>query len=593
MKLLFEGYKYADSSDAYRIAREDHFLDDKGLVSVVGYYYSKQLRDTVIILPKVFLMKMPTRELKAFGRHAPESLFNYPEGLEDDERRSVFEMSTLLYRAINRYKKSVVSSALGENLDIFPASSGPRKEKDEKTYLEIILALYDFYLKNRGLITFITRYNNSGNSNIQWDKTISSGQVFLQGGEPIYLDFVTRERAINLDEEIIVLLLSTLRWLKQEGFFFEVNCPFNYRLIPPSKIKVLLNGGGVKYLNRIRHKYFNDTLVSLWKLLYLFYHKSERIARGTYEEEALVISKFNNVFEDMVDSIITDQALFDENTPFKVFKSMRIQKDGKRVDHLYHDCSLFGQGEIIFVGDSKYYRDDKDIDDKSVDKQYTYAKNVIQVNIDHKIENNRWLDIQGKVLRYRDSATEGYDFTPNFFIRSSIDFGRDLDLKKPGVLLHNSSTFEFEGKKHFGNRLFDRDTLFLLTIDVNFMYVLQYYARGRKNEMLTESFRNTIREAIVGKLRELYDFYLITITDDSFKLLHPSGKASYIMSFFPECRGRMFRPDEESEIIILALEKGNIENLDILASVDRQRCCSFRQDAELTDTCGVIARSGR
>ena len=590
MKLLFEGYPYSVGSEIYNFARKEGLLDGKDQISVVGYFYSERLCDTIIILPKVFLKQMSKGELKAFGRHDPKSVFDYPGGLDDNERASVFEMSTLLYRAISRYKKYVKSTAVEEELDIFPAKADPGK-REEKTYLETILALYDFYQANRGLITFITRYNNSGNSNIQWDKTISSGQVYLQDGVPIYLDFVTREKAINLDEEVIVLLLSTLRWLKHEGYCFEINCPFNYRLLPLSKISALMKGGGVKYLYRIRHKYFNDTLVALWKLLFLFYDKSERIASGRYKEDSLAIRKFNNVFQDMVDSILSDQELFDENSEFRVFKSMKVQKDGKLVDHLYHDRSLFGEGDIIYVGDSKYYREDRDIEEKSISKQYTYAKNVIQVNIDHMIGQGSWLAIRGKELRYRDSATEGYDFTPNFFIRSSIDFNKDLNLKKPADLFHDCRTFDFYGKKHFNNRLFDRDTLYIQTVDINFMFILQYYAKGRRNETLSASFRNMVRKTIVGSLKELYDFYLITIIDPSFQALTPSEKSSYVISFFPDCRGQMFRPDEGSNIVILALEKGHEDNARILAAIDSGCGRYKRQDAKLTELEGVVVKN--
>lgn len=589
MKILFEGYNYQNSPAAFSLAEKDGWLDSKGIISAVGYYYSDPHKDTVIILPKVFLKKQGN-ELLAFGNLSPDKVFNFPDGLTPEQEKMVFEMSTLLFRAICRYKRSVESSAVEGGRKLYQTSTNPGRKKDEKTYLETILALYDFYKENQGFITFVTRYNHSGNSNIQWDKTISSGQALIQEGQPVYMDFVTREKAINLDEEVIVLLLSTLRWLRHEGYLFDISSPFNYNLLPLAKVRSLVNGAGVRYLNRIRHKYYNDTLVAMWQLLYVFYSKCAKIAKGDYKENPLVIRKFNNVFEDMIDSIITDRDLFNDNTGFKEFKSMKIQEDGKLVDHLYHERSLFSKDEIIYVGDSKYYRDDNEVIGKSVGKQYTYARNVIQVNMNHLITHNQWLTICGKELRYRDSVTEGYDFTPNFFIRSSIDFENDFDWKKP-KLLHDQYASEFEGTMHFRNRLFDRDTLYIQTIDVNFMYVLQYYACGRKNEKVSKEFKAVIRRAIVDSLKAKYDFYLVTITDPIYSSLRSEERTSYVLAQLSECHGRMFCPEENKGVFILALEKGCSENSFILSSIDLKAGFAIREDADLTPFGGIVPKT--
>lgn len=589
MKVLFEGFNYPAGSAAFKLAEKDRWLDGKGLVSAVGYYYSEDLRDTVIILPKVFL-RQQGKVLKAFGDLDPKTVFDFPNKLTEDQEKLIFEMSTLLYRAISRYSRSVESSAMDSSRSIYGTSTNPAKAKDDKTYLETILALHDIYKENKGFITFVTRYNHSGNSNIHWDKTISSGQALIQDGAPIYMDFVTREKAINLDEEVIVLLLSTLRWLRHEGYSFDVSSPFNHNLMPLSKIKSLIDGAGVRYLNRIRHKYYNDTLVSMWQILYIFYEKSARIAKGEYREKALIIRKFNNVFEDMIDSIITDRDLFDEKLGFKEFKSMKAQEDGKLVDHLYHDKSLFSGGEMIFVGDSKYYRDDNEVVGKSVGKQYTYAKNVIQVNMNHHTGRGRWLTICGKELRYRDSITEGYDFTPNFFIRSSIDFTGGLKPDKQ-KLLHGQGVSGFEGTKHFRNRLFDRDTLYIQTIDVNFVYVLKHYACNNRNKNATKEFKDHVRAIIVDSLRKTYDFHLITITDPSYGSLSPKQRSDYVISQFSDCRGRLFCPDESGNVIIMALEKGAPDNPSILSSVDKKTSIAQRADAELSLSDGVLPKT--
>ena len=76
-------------------------------------------------------------------------------------------------------------------------------------------------------------------------------------------------------------------------------------------------------------------------------------------------------------------------------------------------------------------------------------------------------------MRYRDELTEGYNPTPNFFIRGTID-EKNLSYSE-----HKLTRYEEDEKKcsnkHFENRLFDRDTLLVLTYEINFLYVLSAY----------------------------------------------------------------------------------------------------------------------
>ena len=63
----------------------------------------------------------------------------------------------------------------------------------------------------------------------------------------------------------------------------------------------------------------------------------------------------------------------------------------------------------------------------------------------------------------RDELTEGYNPTPNFFIRGIID-EKDLSYSD-----HKLTRYQEDEKKcsnkHFENRLFDRDTLLVLTYE--------------------------------------------------------------------------------------------------------------------------------
>ena len=88
----------------------------------------------------------------------------------------------------------------------------------------------------------------------------------------------------------------------------------------------------------------------------------------------------------------------------------------KSFDHIYRDKSLVDQGDIYFIGDSKYYKEGNSIGENSRYKQFTYAKNVIQYHID--LFNK---GLKDDALRYRDEFTESYNPTPNFFIRGVVD----------------------------------------------------------------------------------------------------------------------------------------------------------------------------
>lgn len=60
------------------------------------------------------------------------------------------------------------------------------------------------------------------------------------------------------------------------------------------------------------------------------------------------------------------------------------QEDGKIVDHLFTAHSLI-EGEAqstYYIGDSKYYKMGHELGSESIYKQYTYARNVIQWNLD-------------------------------------------------------------------------------------------------------------------------------------------------------------------------------------------------------------------
>jgi len=484
-KLLFEQYGYSKS--ALQPLLDAHYFSElpSGVAQIpyVGYFLSHKIPDTVFILPKVFII-----EGKAFEKYAPEDVVDF-ETLEDEDKRTVFALSVWIYRAIKLYcqRKSRQSDAT-EVMQNVVSHTGQSSE----TMIDIVLSLLRFHKDHRNLFAYITRIKHTGQSKIHWQKTISKTQAIMQHGRPIYLNPQTRQREVDYEEELIVLFFSVFNYLNAE-YHFDIRPVFGYELIKPAKILDMIESGkGVRLLRQNRRKYFTDEMVQLWNLLFTFFEQSQHVrSRTNSEEQAMLVRDFNLVFEDMIDSLIGES-----NLP----KGLKEQKDGKIIDHIYRDHSLIDtDDDIYFIGDSKYYKEENEIGVNSIYKQFTYAKNVIQYNID--VFNGVSKDEPDGKLSYRDKNTEGYNITPNFFIRGHIEKDRLNDYSDNGLQKTGTEHISY----HFENRLFDRDTLILQTYNINFLFVLAAYVQGAGDH--TKDIRRVFRENIKEVLQRRYQFY--------------------------------------------------------------------------------------
>ena len=522
MKILIEDYHYSpqDLPPLDRLARTEL---SGGLVkfSDVGYYYDGEAREAIFILPKVFL-----KDSKAFGKYTPESLLQETvkeERQTKDEAPLLFKISVQIYQAIalfcERHPKNKITSHRK-----LAGVIGQRRD-GETTLLDLILALIRFEKEHQSLFTYIATIAHSGRHKIHWTKTIRTTSPVLQDGKPYYLQRKTKEKAINYDEELICLFYSTLDYLKQ-SYHFVVKHNLNFETERPHIIKRLIEDGkGTRRLRQIRGKYFTDELVQLWHLLYAFYERAEGAAQGKTHDERLLVRNFNIVFEDMIDSLIGEESL-----P----SGLKEQKDGKIIDHIYRAESLIGDGYIYFIGDSKYYSEGNSIGENSIYKQFTYAKNVIQYHIDLIPEKP-----QG--LRYRDELTEGYNPTPNFFIRGTIGKNlsdREIELQPEGKGRYDS--------KHFEDRLFDRDTLLVLTYEINFLYVLSSYVQNR-GYAPDNTLRKRFREDVIQAFEELYCFYEV------WSKASAEEKEAFVENHFKQLLGKVYRKKDGT--LILALKK--------------------------------------
>ena len=552
MRILIEEYKYDVASVKDILHGIDALENVEGKVSIhyVGYYYNALLRDCVFILPKVLLMGEDGSEL-AFGKYKPEAIANlnldhdHNNPLSKEERDFLYTFAVWIYRAIVVYKNdSRCDSEIVYHTKIAQVGKGSRRLSN--TYLDILLQLIQFNRDNESFFFFIVKNLHSGFNKINWNRTISHSTAIVQNGQPVYLKPVNKKRQINFDEELLVIFFSILNYIGDTyGFPKEIKCQFP--LIKGAEFKNYLNGYGRTRLRQIKYKYFSDKALELWNLCYAFFDQARQVLVNTDRKEYLLVKNFYTVFEAIIDELIGDNPLPDDMT--------KKQEDGKIIDHLFTAKSLIENeySNTYFIGDSKYYKMGHKLGEESIYKQYTYARNVIQHNID--IFNNGETPKSG--VRLRDDVTEGYNIIPNFFISAKMD--KDLKYIDDGIEKTNRAENK-HSKTHFKNRLFDRDTLLLFHYDVNFLFVLSLYARNNASQkaLWKNDVREKFRKEIQVMLNKYFQFYIMT------PLEHIDG-TEILKQNFKEILGKVFKPYPDSEMgqqyYSLALEKPeNIED---------------------------------
>lgn len=540
MKILLEEYQYDAALVRDVLYGIDALQNVEGKVSLsyVGYFYNPRLKDTVFILPKVLMDESG----KVFGNKTPEDLI-HPDtsGLNDQERAFLYEFAVWIYRAVDVFQHSHPGSDIVYHRKVSQVGRGMRKRTN--TLLDILLSLIQFNKDNRSYITFVLKNIHSGYNKINWTRTISHSQAIVQDDSPVYLNPVNKKRKVNFDEELLIIYYSILNYIS-DTYGFHVDIMMGFPLIKGAQFENYLNGRGVVRLRQIKYKYFSDKSLELWNLCYAFFAHSTEITTSTELKEYLLVKNFYVVFEAIIDELIGDSK---EDLP----KDFKEQKDGKLVDHLYTYPGLIESDEeqkTYYIGDSKYYKIDGDLGDTSIYKQYTYARNIVQYNID------LWLDDDKKNpdVRLRDDVTEGYNVIPNFFISAAMKKGdysynhREIELTKIASGRDNP-----EIKYQFKDRLFDRDTMLLSRYNVNFLFVVSLYARNRQSEKdeWQREVRKQFREEIRKVLEREYSFFPMrsrgVVLDD------------YMNEHFRQLNGKVFTPFQDREILTLALHTPN------------------------------------
>lgn len=530
MKILIEG-------EAYPLLLLEKILEDasfytqdnfKGTITTVGYYYSSKKKSLVYMLPKVFMRENGNT---VFDIDVLE-LVNIDSNdtfKHDDKYQWVRQLLVYFYNSLKEFKRRHSESILLHKSDQTLLNSNIAEQ--EYTYLDLLLTFVNFYKKNKNPILY--RHIQSVSKTAKrtnWPKTIRKQLPLIDSaGQPVYHQFLNKNKAINRQEELLVYFFSILEHFNQEHGL-NIAIDRSYSLIKGKAFEVLKNNGLSK-LKKIKYRYFSDVYKKMYRLCELYFTKNDLGSRSNLSQEFITIDNYNIVFEDMVDKLFSDlitDSISVENKEGLSLKKLKNHPDGKIIDHIYPDKSLIDNSNIFYIGDSKYYKSVNSAGQSSKFKQFTYAKNVIQFYIDVLNQKSKLPD----GLRYRDDITEGYNISPNFFIYGYIDNYRIFE--EPLLRVKGNKPTK---SAHFPERLFDRDTLFIHEYKLNFLYILKSYTSS--NESSIQEFRNKTKK----HFREKFVQFFNSPSDSGFFVIKDefedqSKLKSYVDANFKNLNGR-------------------------------------------------------
>lgn len=552
MRIYFENHPYVNDKIVPYLSSIPLCIDDitnYSSVNYVGYLFVSNdiYSGPIFILPKTFLIPVDGQDtVLGMKGILPENVLDCNDEenpLELSGKGSFLpELGIWLYRALNRFRNEHIGSQICIEADL--DSLLPEDFARDKDFLSVALDLIDFLKEHRNLFTQISLINHSGRNKIDWAKTVK-GDPFIEKGEPWYLDPAIKDKVINIDDTLLVLYYSVLKYLRDKYRFPIDLGEVPYQLLSPIEVQRLIDTGiGQKQMKRIRHRYFRDDLKHLWGLLDSFFTFNTSDEDKEQKKEHLLVKSFHIVFEAMVDALLSDKHGVDK---------LKRQADDHLIDHLFLFPSLLdSESDIYYIGDSKYYGNDNSVKGVALNKQTTYAKNIIQHHID-KICLNDKKEQRQRPLCYRDEFSEGYNITPNFFIRSKVNASKiEFDLHDIELCTDwNTSKKYPPTKKHFEDRLFDRDTLLLREFSINLLFVIAAYA-GHEDECWAMDIHKVIRNKFIESIDEEYFFFIVT------PLAEEVTRLSFFQLHIDSLNGKTFMHPKKHDSLIVAFEKSEI-----------------------------------
>jgi len=482
MKVLIEGAYYPITT-LQKIFDNPKFYTQNGLegkIISVGYYYSFKKNELVYMLPKVFMVDNFN---SIFGKTKDELLeLDSIKNIKHDLQYNWIRQSSLyFYNSLLEYRKRITDSRIVNKTERFELSTNLRDQ--EYSYLDLFLSFINFYKKNKNHILYKhIEYNSNQVKKPKWEKTIrKSLPILAPNNSPIYISIRNKKKTINTEEDLLTYFFSILENFNQDHKL-NLKIDKSFKIIIGNSFK-RLQANGLAKLKKIKHRYFNDTLKRMYALCEIYFSQTDKSSAKRKREDFLSVNNYNLVFEDMIDKLFSDELNSAEVNNVSL-KDLKKNDDGKIIDHIYDYKSIIDTSNIFYIGDSKYYKSSSEAGNLSKYKQFTYAKNVIQFNIDllNKDKNKPYKT----GIRYRDELTEGYNITPNFFIYGYIENEENFDEH----LIEKKKELPIKSY-HYKERLFDRDTLFVYQYKINFLFVLKAYTNF--NSIKTQGFREEVK----------------------------------------------------------------------------------------------------
>jgi hypothetical protein len=518
---------------------------NEGVINYIGYHYNNDIIS--FILPKIFINDSG----KVFSKYDKLELVNKNiYNLINDKNKTIWFKKFIItfYKSLIEYKnRHKYSNLLSKEITL---QLNNLYGNNEFSYLDLVLSYLNFHKKNKNILIFIYKENISNKyKKIKWEKTVKrTFPLIINRKTPIYSEKVIKQKYINDEELILKLFYSILYHFKIE-YNLNISIEDTFKIVKGKEFDNLCRKANI-LLKKVKYKYFSDTLLKLYKLLEIYFNQYNQISYKNTKEEFLTVKNYNIVFEDMIDKIFSDE-ISDLSTSKNItLKKLKNQKDGKLVDHLFKYYSIIDKEESIFyIGDSKYYKTDNIIGGHSIYKQFTYAKNIIQFNIDLINEDKEI----GDNIKYRDEISEGYNITPNYFIQGIIY--PDFNFKKPCLEIDNyKGENGIEISFHFKNRLFDRDTLFIYYYTINYLFVLESYIKSNSViiSKLRKEIRKTFRKNFIEYFKNNEDLDFYSKSFDNIDCLK-----NFVNENFKILNGKIYRTNNEPNRLIIAKFKSD------------------------------------
>lgn len=399
----------------------------------------------------------------------------------------------------------------------------------EVTYIDVALAVIDFYSKHKYLFVIDKQDRITKNpNNVKWNKMLNSMRYKIVNNTLIFEDF-NSNLSKNSTDDFLLKLLNNEVFNISKLLNIKVNIEQDSTLDRVEYAKFIKNP--LKNLKKLRKNYFRDDFVKLYKVLYSYYSVT-----GTNKTkgkcEFYLTNSFQLVFESMVDGLLSDEELV---------KEYKYNRDGKIIDHIFGFTDFIFGRKTIYIGDSKYYKDDTDIKHQQW-KQYTYARNVASYVILKENELNK--NIRSVIF---DKCFGGYNIIPNFFVSAEVD---EIPYKKSKEIFWYNDLIEPNFSCHFENRIFDRDTFHVIYFKVNLLVLINKYLYGWNKKEQGE-IKVYIRDKFIDYFEKNYSFYQVEYSDEN---------RSFFENNIYLFQGKIFGRIEES-IIIIGLEKGKSDDL--------------------------------